>query len=406
MSAAIGVRALASDVASWAFVSGPVVTALAAAIVVMLAVNLMSIPRLRADRPAATGGGPSVSVLVPARNEAATIERCLDALVAQDYTPLEIIVLDDRSDDDTAARVARFAGRGVRLLAGEPLPDGWTGKNWACAQLAEAAQGDVLCFVDADTVLDPPTVRAALGELEQSGAGLVTLLLATERRTLAQGLLLPMVNHALMALFPVWLMHRPQAPRVALALGPFLMVTRDAYDAAGGHAASPGHVVDDVTLARAVKQAGYPLRLANGTDLARTPWYWRTGEIWRGFAKNAFGALDYNTFTAAATVLVLVPLLCLPYVRVLIGLQAGDVPGDALVQVLLLTGARTVTSLHGRDPLWSAALHPIAVAVWGATLARSVLLAWSHGTVEWRGRDVPVRSRERPGQDSNLQPES
>lgn len=393
MSAAIGVRALASDVASWAFVSGPVVTALAAAIVVMLAVNLMSIPRLRADRPAATGGGPSVSVLVPARNEAATIERCLDALVAQDYTPLEIIVLDDRSDDDTAARVARFVGRGVRLLAGEPLPDGWTGKNWACAQLAEAAQGDVLCFVDADTVLDPPTVRAALGELEQSGAGLVTLLLATERRTLAQGLLLPMVNHALMALFPVWLMHRRRAPRVAVGLGPFMMVRRDAYDDAGGHAQGAADIVDDVTLTRAVKAAGHPVRLANGTEVARTRWYATTGDICRGFSKNAFGALDSNLWVASLTVCVLVPLLCAPFLRVVAGAWTGHVAGEAVVQVLVILAARLITSVQGGDPVWSVPLHPLALAVWGLTLAWSVGLTITDRTVEWRGRDVPVRVR-------------
>lgn len=406
MSTAARGFALATDIVSWSFVSGPVVTAMSLAIVVMLVVNLMSIPRLRADRRAGHLPTVTVSVLVPARNEGATIERCLAALLAQDYGPVEIVVLDDRSDDDTAARVAGFADRGVRLVRGEPLPDGWTGKNWACAQLADAAQGDVLCFVDADTELDPPTVRAALAELEATAAGLVTLLLATERRTLAQGLLLPMVNHALMALFPVWLMHRPQAQRVALALGPFMMVTREAYDAAGGHAASRGHVVDDVTLARSIKRAGWPVRLANGTDFARTPWYARTGDICRGFSKNAFGALDYNAAAAAATVLVLVPLLCLPFVRVVLGVQAGDVPSDAMLQVLLLMGARTVTSVHGRDPLWSVPLHPIAVAVWGATLARSVVLAWTDRTVEWRGREVPVRNRERPGQDSNLQPES
>src|SRR5690606_18399706 len=119
-----------------------------------------------------------VSLLVPARNEVETIAACLTSLLGQEHGAIEVVVLDDRSDDGTAEVVRGFAGRGVRLLEGEPLPAGWTGKNWACDQLARVATGEVLCFVDADTELAPDAVGAALGELETSGADLVTLLLA------------------------------------------------------------------------------------------------------------------------------------------------------------------------------------------------------------------------------------
>ncbi|HWL42986.1 MAG TPA: glycosyltransferase family 2 protein [Ilumatobacter sp.] len=376
---------------SWQFLFGPVVTALSVAVLVMLVANLMSIPRLRSDRRRTSA--TIVSVLVPARDEAATIATCLAGLTRQDHTSIEVIVLDDGSVDDTAAIVKSFADRGVRLVRGEPVPDGWTGKNWACDQLARQATGDVLCFVDADTELEPAAVGAALAELESQSAGLVTLLLAAERRTFAQAVFLPIVNHALMALFPVWLMHRPAAKRVALGLGPFMMVTREAYDAVGGHAAAPDNIVDDVALSRAIKGAGYPVRLANGTELARTRWYSTVGDICRGFSKNAFGALDYNLLLALATVFVMVPLLCAPFLRVLVGVWSGSLPGEALVQVLLILGARVITSLHGNDPLAGVLLHPLALAVWGTTLAWSVVLATTDRTVVWRGRDVPVRTR-------------
>lgn len=374
---------------SGAFVAGPAVTALTVALLVSLAANLWSIPRLRAG-----GSRPSskrVSILVPARDEEATIGDCLRGLVRQVHEPIEIIVLDDGSADGTAGVVRSFADRGVRLVSGAGLPDGWTGKNWACHQLAGVATGDVLCFVDADTVLEPEAVSAALHELESSGAGLVTLMLAAERRSIAQAVLLPIVNHGVMALFPAWLMHRTWATRVALGLGPFMMVTREAYDDAGGHAGSPGNIVDDVTLTRTVKAAGHRVRLANGTELARTRWYETAGDIWRGFSKNAFGALDSNLLLGLAAVFVLVPLLCLPFVRVALGLATGSVPRDALLQAALILTARAVTSVRGRDPLWTVPLHPIALVVWGATLARSIVLSMTDGTVEWRGRTVAVR---------------
>ncbi len=373
------------------FVVGPVVTAVSVAVLAMLAANLVSIRRLRPD---ATSSSTMVSLLVPARDEAGTIGRCIASLLAQDHRSIEVIVLDDRSQDDTAAIVRRHSGRGVRLLEGRPLPEGWTGKNWACEQLSRAASGEVLCFVDADTTLSPQAVRCALALLEAERAGLVTLLLRTEQRTFAQATLLPIVNYALMALFPVWLMHRSGARRVALGLGPFMMVGRWAYDEVGGHAAAPAEIVDDVRLSRAIKGAGHPVRVANGTWLARTHWYTSAAEIWRGFSKNAFGALDSNVPLALGAALVLVPLMCTPFVRIPVGLLAGSVPVDAVVQASSILGARAITSVAGRDPIWALLLHPFALVVWGATLLRSMMLTLTGGTVQWRGREVVVRRRD------------
>jgi chlorobactene glucosyltransferase len=371
---------------------GPVTTVVCLAILLSLVLNLRTVRRLDS---VTTEPDPlrTVSLLVPARNEVVAIADCLVGLLAQTHPAVEIVVLDDRSHDGTADVVRSFADPRVRLVEGEELPDGWTGKNWACHQLSRVAHGEVLCFVDADTVLAPDAVRAALGLMQEEEADLVTSLVAAEYRNASEATLLPMVNHALLALFPVWLMHRRSFPRVALGLGPFIMVTRAAYADAGGHAAAPGHVVDDVTLCRSVKRAGGTVRLANGASMLRTRWYTNVGDIWRGFSKNAFGALDSNVLIAAATVFVLVPLLCVPFVRVGTGVLDGSLEATPLVQVLLLLAARTITSVVGRDPLWTVPLHPFTVLFWGATLAWSVVLTTTDRTVEWRGRPVAVRSR-------------
>jgi GT2 family glycosyltransferase len=375
------------------FVTGPATTVVVLAILVGLVANLVSMPRLR-DRNVRRPSHTLVSVLIPARDEATTIATCLTAVLAQRHAHLEIIVLDDRSTDGTANVVRAFDDPRIKLIDGSELPTGWTGKNWACHQLAEAAAGEVLCFVDADTVITPGAVGAALELIEgDDQIALVTLLLAAEHRSIPEAVFLPIVNHALMALFPVWLMHRRSDPRVALALGPFVMVTRDAYDDVGGHASAPGEIVDDVRLARAVKATGRPVRLANGTDIARTRWYDSTAEIWRGFSKNAFGALDGNVMLAIVTVVVLVPVLCLPFARVGIGAVQGDVPADAMFQVVVLLTVRTITSLAGRDPVWSVLFHPVAIVFWGATLTWSTMLSLTDRTIEWRGRSVAVRSR-------------
>ena len=242
---------------------------------------------------------PLVSLLVPARNEEATIGRCLRSLLAQDYPNLEVVVLDDGSTDATASIVRATGGGRVRLIAGASLPEGWTGKNWACHQLSQAARGDLLCFVDSDTTLAPGTLSAAAGVLEEEGAGLVSLLPRSSRGSVAGAVLLPMVPHAMFALFPMAMVHSPAYPDVSVAFGPFLLLTREAYEASGGHAARSDSIVDDVEMSRAVKAAGFPVRLANGTDLVETRWYTGVGDIWRGFSKNAYGGVNYSPWMAA-----------------------------------------------------------------------------------------------------------
>jgi hypothetical protein len=284
----------------------------------------------------------------------------------------------------------------VRLLSGTPLPPGWTGKNWACHQLAQAARGDFLCVVDSDTTLAPGTISAALGLVEEHGAGLVSLLPRAERGSVSGSVLLPMVPHALLALFPTSVVHHSASPAMSVAFGPFLLLARVAYDAAGGHAARSDSIVDDVELSRAVKAAGYRVRLANGTDLVETRWYRGIGPIWRGFSKNAYGGLGYNPWMAGAVVLVLMPVLLLPFLRVGLGAVGGDIPGVALWQVALLLSNRMLTSHLGRDPQWTTPLHPFMVAFWGLALAWSVALSATHRSVVWRDREVPTRPIEQP----------
>jgi chlorobactene glucosyltransferase len=342
-------------------------------------------------RPAACrwgGDAPVVSVLVPARNEAETIERCLAHLTAQDYPNVEIIVLDDDSSDDTRRTAEDFDE--VRVVAGAPLPPGWTGKNWACHQLAGLATGELLCFVDADTVLEPGAVSAAVGMMAEQGAGLVSLLPRAEYTSVSGAVLLPMVTHALFGLFPIALVHRSRRASVSIAFGPFMLVAAHAYRAAGGHAADPGNIVDDVQLSRNVKRAGYRVRLGDGTDLVATAWYDRLGDIWRGFAKNAYGGIGYNPWLGTAVVFGLMPLLLIPFVRVGVGALGGEIPEAALWQACVLVGNRLLTSHFGRDPYWSAPCHPITIAFWGVTLARSMMWFATQRSVAWKDRDVPT----------------
>lgn len=375
---------------SWDFVFGRLLTLILVGQLGLILWNLRVVVRPRARELSPV---PRVSILVPARNEEGAIGNCLRALLGQQHPAVEILVLDDRSTDRTAAIVRAVGGDAVTLIEGTDLPEGWTGKNWACHQLAERARGDILCFVDADTILEPEAVSSVVTMLADHDVGLVAVLLRSDTEGVAEAVMLPMVNHAVLGLFPTSLIHRSTHPDLAIAFGPFITVTRQAYDDAGGHAAHPGHIVDDMRLARSVKAAGHEIRLANGTDLVATRWYRGLGEIWRGFSKNAYGGIGYRSGLALLACVVLTPLLVLPFVRVVTGLVAGDVPGEAVLQVALLLAGRLITSIVGRDPLWTVPLHPVTVIFWAATLAWSVSLGLSGRSVTWKGRRVAVGSR-------------
>ena len=282
------------------------VTALARAVVAFHAVklagvaaNLVMFPALR---PATDAGRPATSLLVPARDEGRRLRAALAGLRAQDVT--EIIVLDDQSSDDTAAVVRRAAAADprVRLLRGAPLPAGWTGKNWACHQLAAAARGDILLFCDADVTLAPGAVEACWAQMRAQRADVFSVFPRQQTATLGERLLVPLIDDVLLAFLPHRLLRLP-VPSAATANGQLLMFRRSAYDMLGGHAAVAGLINEDLALARRARRAALRLGLALGGDLVSARMYSGYGESVRGFGKSlraAHGGRDSALALSAA----------------------------------------------------------------------------------------------------------
>ncbi len=226
---------------------------------------------------------PLVSIIVPARNEEASLGACLDSLIAQTGVSREIIVINDGSTDSTAAIVRSRAV--VRLLDAPPLPPGTSGKCNACQTGAQAARGRWLLFTDADTVHYPGSLARAIAEAEQHGAALLSYSPAQEVHGLAQRLLMPLVFADLARVYRPRDVCDPLSPTAA-ANGQYLLITRDAYDAVGGHAAIAGDLLEDVALARAVKRSGRRLFFRFGGDAVRTRMYRNFAQMREGWTKN------------------------------------------------------------------------------------------------------------------------
>jgi len=230
-----------------------------------------------------TTGQPQVSVIVPARNEEASLGACLESLVAQSAVAFEIIVINDHSTDRTREIAASFSG--VRLIEAGPLPDGWTGKNNAVTTAARQARGEWLLFTDADTVHLPGSLARALTEAQENNADLLSYSPEQIAVTFWEMATLPVVFAELARQYPPSKVSDPNSPAAA-ANGQYILITRSAYDAVGGHAAIAGEILEDVALARAVKASGRKIRFRYAADAVRTRMYRNYAQLRDGWTKN------------------------------------------------------------------------------------------------------------------------
>jgi chlorobactene glucosyltransferase len=347
-------------------------------------------PARRAPPPAARA--PLVSVLVPARNEERSIGRCVESLAQQDYPNLEILVLDDQSEDRTAAIVEDLARRcpTVRLLRGEPLPPNWHGKAYACAQLARAARGDWLLFVDADTVHAPEAISLTVQYAIQQQADLLTMIPQVLEGTVGEALLLPMVPMPFTAFLPMGLVNGRKFPWLAGALGPFLLFRREMYERIGGHEATRTDIAEDMKFSRLVKRSGGKLVWIDGTALVQIRFYHSFGEAWQGIAKSTFTTLNYSVLALVVGLVPCIALFFLPYAFLAASLLTGQ-PTIALFwlplcQVLLTWTFRLLIAQRFHMRRWMSFLH---AATMGATVLftlQATYQALFGAGVAWKGR--------------------
>jgi glycosyltransferase involved in cell wall biosynthesis len=226
---------------------------------------------------------PTISVIVPARNEEASLAACLDSLVAERGVDFEIIVVDDHSTDRTREIAQSFPG--VNRIEAGPLPDGWTGKNNAVATGARAARGEWLLFTDADTVHLPGSLARSLHEAKRHAAALLSYSPQQIVKSFWEKAVMPVIFAELASCYRPSDVSDPTSPAAA-ANGQYLLIAREAYDAVGGHAAIAGNLLEDVALARAVKQSGRKIHFRYAADAVNTRMYRSWPQLREGWTKN------------------------------------------------------------------------------------------------------------------------
>jgi len=338
-----------------------------------------------------------VSVIIPARNEEASITRAVESVALQ-LEVGEVIVVNDQSTDRTAEILASLAERYPRLkvLATEGLPRNWIGKNYAASIGAGAASGDWLLFTDADTYHFPGSVRRALMDAVDHDAVLVSYSPEQEMETFWERALIPFVYCRLAAKFAYVRVNDARHPDAA-ANGQFILVLREVYEAAGGHAAVAGEILEDLALARRVKQTGNGIYFTSPIGVVRTRMYRSLRAMWQGWSKNLYPLVGGNLKTAVWELLEASPVVEFGLLLTMLMLHFAGMKSFAL-------GGVVVGMLLGRGIAYAGALYrnlyPVAyiqyylvgAALYGAALVES----WrrnTRGEVVWKGRAYPAKTR-------------
>nr|WP_115094120.1 glycosyltransferase family 2 protein [Synechococcus sp. UW106] len=348
-------------------------------------------PRLK---PAQEAPAPdtSLTVVIPAFNEAHNIADCLGSVLAsappcRDWS---VVVVDDESTDATvenAIRAGSTASR-FRLIKAGPRPadERWVGKNWACSKAVEQVSSDWLLFIDADVRLKPDALQRSLAQAVDEHADLLSLAPRLSCGCLAEWMVQPIMASLLGLGFPILETNDPESP-VAFAAGPFMLFKASTYECIGGHRVLAGEVVEDLALARAIKAGGYRLSYLLGLDAVDLRMYADLAALWEGWTKNWFIGLDRDPGKAigAALVVVLmftVPWLLLPTSVVLLWLQ--PVLSVAWLWLMALAGLAIVQQLLLR--LWTRSTFDVPISYW-YLMGVGGLLVGAIGPVSiWRTR--------------------
>ena len=321
---------------------------------------------------------PKVSILIPARNEEENLPVTLPRILAQPDL-YEVLVLDDDSEDRTAEVLALFAAQypKLRALQGEPLPEGWGGKNWACEQLAEAASGTLLIFTDADVMWEKGALSGLLEFQRIQKAAFVSVWPRQITHTFKERLYVPIVDLILLGLLPyVGVKHLPFA-MFSAGNGQLMLWTRRAYRRVGGHKAFKGEVLEDVRMGQAAKRQGLRVALALGGDALSTRMYKSEAEILEGFSKNILSAHSNSRLFLTLSLVMNTLAYTLSWLFALIN-PLWLVPATLGVFQRGLTAYKT-----RRTPL-EAFLQPLAAYPLLRVGVRALLRG---GRYSWRGRE-------------------
>ena len=332
-----------------------------------------------------------VSVLIPARNEEVNIKRCLYSLIDQSYKNLEIIVLDDDSDDQTYNIVKDVSKNfsSIKLIKGERKSNGWTGKNWACHQLSKFAKGDFLLFIDADTKLQKNTISETVSEMNNNDVDLISLFPNRITNTAIDKIISVTIGWFIFSCLPIIFSNRN--PMFSSAFGQFLLFRKGAYFSIGGHESIKDKILDDFELGRLITKRGYNLNIFDGTERISTFSYSTEKEALEGLSKSIFPFFNNRLIPFLILLILFLSMGLMP-----IFIMMGEFFGSKLTKSKemiayftwgLITLSWSISSYRSKQGIRYGILYPF-VTTFTAIIGIFSIITFLTKSVNWKNRNV------------------
>ncbi len=331
----------------------------------------------------------SVSILIPARNEAGGIANSIEAALASRHVDVEVVVLDDQSTDDTAGIVKQISESDsrVRYLLGAVLPSGWNGKQHACKQLADAASHARLLFLDADVRLQPEALATLIASQDATGVALLSAFPHQETGTVLEKWIVSMMHFILLGFLPLARMRASTHPAYAAGCGQLFLTRCESYQEAGTHAAICQSRHDGLKLPRAYRAAGLMTDVVDGTDIAECRMYRSAGQVIRGVLKNAIEGIANPRLIVPFSVLLLGGSV-LPVVTLVWSIVTQSLFVFVLSVVGVIVGhlPRAIAAVRFRQSWLGVLCHSLATLLFVALQWIALAFHLLGHRIAWRGR--------------------
>jgi chlorobactene glucosyltransferase len=349
---------------------------------------------------------PFISVLVPARNEEGKIGRCLASLLAQDYPNFEIIVIDDRSTDNTAQIIQSYVDadehKRIKFVHGTDLPSGWIGKCNALAHAVNYAIGEWLVFTDADTYHKTNSIRDSVYYSSKEHADLVSFIPMQELGSFPERLIMPVLLSSFLLGDPFHSVNDPQSKR-AYAYGQYIICKRSSYFEIGGHQSVRNEIVEDHALGQLFKDKGYKIEVADGRDVYSVRMYTNLTSLWQGWTKNLYSLIDSRVANLLIILLLINSVALFPFVQLLMVCQMifnGHTDGITMslltmitIEFVLLAFWFDKTSQHHAGIDWrNFFMFPLGSLAVSILYLHAAYLVLSGSQVNWKGRRYVVNT--------------
>ena len=351
--------------------------------VLWLVINVQFLRRMTIQ----SHSNPSISVLIPLRDEATNVQRLMKNLHNIDYEQAEFLFYDDQSTDGTAALLQENQSLDTRfrLLYGDALPSDWHGKPHACQRLAEQAKGDILVWIDADVTLHPKALLATATMFERPIDALSGFP-RFDMRNWLEKLLTPLLHFFVHVHLPIYLANRQCMPAATAASGAFIAVRRDAYFEIGGHTAVKDEVVEDVALFRMLKKSGRRAMLYNITDFVSCAMYATVRDTWQGFQKNCFRGIQHSYVLGCLLILFYSMYFVMPGVLFIIGLSTQHLLYTW--PFICITAMRLVSDYVAKQLSIFSLLMPVSACAYCVLLGTTMIQTARKKSMYWKGRKL------------------